>query len=58
VAIYAQYEPRCKAKPLHFYEYEACEKTHSEIMERIELAVSDIDKCLEKFGLEWGSQWK
>lgn len=54
---YCNYDPRVEKHQLHFYRYEKDEKLMSEIAERIEMAIHDMDKMLEILDLKFGSQW-
>jgi len=54
---YCNYDPRVEKHQLHFYRYERDEKLMSEIKERIDMAVNDIDKMLDILGMSFGEQW-
>lgn len=54
---FGQYDPRMKAKPLHFITVERDEKMQKTLSDAVPQFISDMDKMLEKIGIKFGDHW-
>ncbi len=53
-----QYDPRMKKKPLHIVTVERDEEMQSTLNDAVPQFISDMDKMLEKVGVNFGDQWR